>query len=97
MRILADISDRASLRAILLNLVARHFNVDNEVVTTRTRIFVELSDSGFGSLELTMALEDAFDLEIPDAAQAELHTVDDVTDYMAGRLGLVPAIASVCF
>jgi acyl carrier protein len=35
-----------------------------------------------------MAIEDEFDVEIPDKSQQTLRTLDEVTDYMAGRLGL---------
>lgn len=41
----------------------------------------------FHALELTMAIEDEFDIEIPDHALDRLQTLEEVTAYLAERLG----------
>jgi acyl carrier protein len=80
--------DRAGLRARILHLVAHQFAIEPDALQPDANIFTDLCEGGFGSLELTMAIEDEFDVEIPDAKQQALRTLDDVTDYMVGRLGL---------
>jgi acyl carrier protein len=55
-----------------------------EVVPTAS--FIE--DLGADSLdivELIMALEEEFDLEIPDEDAEKIQTVDDVTKYVTGK------------
>ncbi len=59
--------------------------------STRTRLRVNASfvdDLGADSLdivELVMAFEEAFDLEIPDEDAEKIHTVKDAVDYIESK------------
>jgi acyl carrier protein len=48
---------------------------------------------GLDTVELVMAFEEVFGLEIPNAAAARMRTVRDVIDYVAARKPSVPATA----
>lgn len=62
----------------LKKLICRYANVNPDEITGETNI---RSDLGLNSLELVnlaVAIEDEFDVEIPDRAVAGIETVDDV-------------------
>jgi acyl carrier protein len=78
---------RDELRGRVRKIIVEQGGVDPRTLTSKTKI-LDLGWDSIGTVELTMALEDAFDLEIPDAALDQLHTVQDVIDYLTDRLGL---------
>ncbi len=62
----------------LKKLICQYANIAPEEITGETNI---RSDLGLNSLELVnlaVAIEDEFDVEIPDRAVAGIETVDDV-------------------
>lgn len=62
----------------LKKLICQYANIKPEEITGETNI---RSDLGLNSLELVnlaVAIEDEFDVEIPDRAVAGIETVDDV-------------------
>lgn len=62
----------------LKKLICQYANVNPDEITGETNI---RSDLGLNSLELVnlaVAIEDEFDVEIPDRAVAGIETVDDV-------------------
>ncbi len=48
-------------------------------------IVTDLGADSLDVVELTMAIEDDFDMEIPDDEAESLHTVRDVLDYVVKR------------
>ena len=63
------------------------FLKDNEVGDSDT--LEELGADSLDEVELIMALEEEFEIEIADADAEKFKTVQDVVDYITG-LGLVP-------
>ena len=63
------------------------FLKDNEVGDSDT--LEELGADSLDEVELIMALEEEFEIEIADADAEKFKTVQDVVDYTTG-LGLVP-------
>lgn len=62
----------------LKKLICQYASINPEEITGETNI---RSDLGLNSLELVnlaVAIEDEFDVEIPDRAVAGIETVDDV-------------------
>lgn len=54
--------------------------------------FADLGADSLDVLEISVALEDAFDIEVPDDAAENILTVGQAVDYLAKRLGVaVPA------
>ena len=78
---------RDELRERVRKVVAEQFDIDPDHLLPGTEISRLGSDS-IGTLELTMAIEDAFDVEIEDAQLDRLHTLEEVTTYLANRLGV---------
>jgi acyl carrier protein len=75
------------LRDRLRKLIAAECEIDVELLHPGTEIS-RLGVDSIHAVELTMAIEDEFDLEIPDHALDRLHTFEEVTEYLAGRLGV---------
>jgi acyl carrier protein len=78
---------RDELRDRLLRVVSEQFGVDFDHLGPATEL-ASLTDDSIGALELTMAIEDALDIEIPDTALDQMRTFQEVTNYLADRLGL---------
>lgn len=78
---------RDDLRDRLRRVIAEQFDIDPDHLAPGT-VISRLGADSVGALELTMAVEDAFDIEIEDAALDRLHTLEEVTRYLAERLGV---------
>jgi acyl carrier protein len=56
-----------------------------ESKVTSTASFVDLGADDLDMVELVMAFEEAFDIEIPDEDAKKIHTVQDALDYIGRR------------
>jgi acyl carrier protein len=75
------------LRDRIRKIMSIALEVEVERLEPNTHI-ADVDADSMGAIELTMALEDAFDLEIPDYVLDQLTTLQDVTNYLAKRLGI---------
>ncbi len=62
-------------------LVAQ-FGVDESAITLKTSIIDDLGADSLDVVELIMAIEEAFDIEIPDEVAEEIVTVSDAVEYL---------------
>ena len=58
-----------------------------EDITLETSFIDDLGTDSLGSIELVMALEEKFGIEIPDEDAEEMHTVSDVVNYIGKKIG----------
>ena len=65
-------------------IVVEQLGVD-EVVITQETSFEELNADSLDIVELIMALEEAFDLDIPDEEAEKILTVGDAVSYIKGN------------
>jgi len=65
-------------------LVAEQLRVDEEKITLETT-FDELDADSLDVVELIMALEDEFDIEIPDEDAEKIKTVGDAVEYIKAK------------
>lgn len=72
----------ADERAKIINIIANQLGVDKEMVTANANIVDDLGADSLDVVELVMALEEAFDTEIPDEDAEKIRTVQDIFDYM---------------
>jgi len=63
-------------------IVAEQLEIDLEKVTPEANFANDLSADSLDTVELVMALEEAFDVEIPDEAAEKITTVQAVVDYI---------------
>ena len=71
----------------LRELVSEQFAIDADAVERETSFFDDLGADSLDIVELTMALEEEFDLaELPEEDLRKLVTVGDVADYIASKI-----------
>lgn len=66
-------------------IIADKLGTTAEKVTPEIKVGGELQDDSLDQIEIVMALEDEFDLEIPDEDAAIWKTVADVIAYVDGK------------
>jgi acyl carrier protein len=75
------------LRGQCRRIIVETSGIDPRTLTVQTRV-ADLGLDGVGVIELAMAIEDAFDLEVPEADIDRLKTLQDIIDYVAQRLAI---------
>ena len=68
------------------NLVVTQLGVDAGKVTTDSSFIDDLGADSLDTVELVMAFEEEFDLEIPDEDAQSMRTVSDVIDYLKDKV-----------
>jgi acyl carrier protein len=63
-------------------IISEQLGVEEADVTSSASFVDDLGADSLDTVELVMALEEAFDLEIPDEAAEKIRTVQDATDYI---------------
>ncbi len=66
------------------SLIVEQLDVDEEKVTTETT-FEDIDADSLDVVELVMALEEEFDLEIADEEVENIKTVGDIVSYIEGK------------
>ena len=73
---MSDIADRVK------EIVAKQLGADDEAITPEATFVEDLGADSLDIVELVMALEEEFGLEIPDDAAEEIKTVDSAVKYI---------------
>ena len=63
-------------------IVVEHLNVDADKVTDTASFIEDLGADSLDTVELVMAFEEEFDVEIPEDAAEKIATVKDAIDYI---------------
>ncbi|HKK30492.1 MAG TPA: acyl carrier protein [Alphaproteobacteria bacterium] len=63
-------------------IVVEHLGVDEEKVTDNATFIDDLGADSLDTVELVMAFEEAFGVEIPDDAAEKIQSVKDAIDYI---------------
>ena len=66
------------LRAI----IAEQLSVSEDKITPDARFIDDLGADSLDTVELVMAIEEAFEVDIPDDAAERMHTFQDVIHYI---------------
>ena len=74
------------LKTKVYQLVCDQLGVDRSEVTPEATLLDDLGADSLDVVEMVMALEEAFDLEIPDEDVEGIRTVGDVESYLANRI-----------
>jgi acyl carrier protein len=67
-------------------VVAEKLNVGEDQVTTEAKFVEDLGADSLDQVELIMALEDEFELKIPEEEAEKLGTVGSAVDYIVGKV-----------
>lgn len=68
------------------NVVAEKLNVGEDQVTIEAKFVEDLGADSLDQVELIMALEDEFDLKIPEEEAEKLSTVGIAIDYIVSKV-----------
>ncbi len=68
-------------------IVAEQLGVDEEKVTPEASFIEDLGADSLDVVDLVMAFEEAFGIEIPDEDVQNIRTVGDVVNYLKSKLG----------
>ena len=63
-------------------IIAEQLQIDEHQVTPDASFMDDLGADSLDTVELIMALEEEFDMEIPDSEAEKIRTVKDALDYM---------------
>ena len=66
----------------IVEMIARQLRVDSGEITPETSIMEDLGADSLDIVELLMAIEDDFDIKVPDEDVPNLKTVGNIVDYV---------------
>ena len=66
-------------------IIVDQLGVDEKQVTAESSFIDDLGADSLDTVELVMALEEEFDIEIPDDEAEKIATVQDATNYINSR------------
>ena len=66
-------------------IIVETLGIDEEQVTEQTNLFDDLEADSLDIVELMMALEEEFDIEIPDEDAEKIVTVGDAVAYIKDK------------
>ena len=67
-------------------IVVEQLEVEPEAVTPQAKFTDDLNADSLDTVELVMALEEEFDVEIPDEAAEQIATVQAAVDYISNKV-----------
>ena len=70
----------------IVEIVANQLGIEEEDVTAEASVIDDLGADSLDVVELVMALEEQFDLEIPDEEAEKITNVQSIFEYMANAL-----------
>jgi acyl carrier protein len=72
----------AELKERIVEIIANQLGIDQTDITPDANVVDDLGADSLDVVELIMALEDEFDLEIPDEQAEKITNVQNIFDYM---------------
>jgi acyl carrier protein len=68
-------------------VIAQQLSVSEENITPDARFIDDLGADSLDTVELVMALEEEFSVDIPDEEAEKIHTFQDVINYIKAQTG----------
>jgi acyl carrier protein len=79
--------DTQEIEAKVKEIIVEQLGVEEDEVTSEASFIDDLGADSLDTVELVMAFEEAFDIEIPDEDAEKIATVKDAIDYVVSKLG----------
>ncbi|MDQ5911257.1 MAG: acyl carrier protein [Pseudomonadota bacterium] len=80
-------TDISNIEARVKKIIIEQLGVKEEQVTNEASFVEDLGADSLDTVELVMALEEEFELEIPDEDAEKITTVQQAIDYIGTHLG----------
>jgi len=68
-------------------IIVEQLSVDEASVTVDTSLMKDLEADSLDAVEIIMAIEDEFDIEIPDEDAEKFQNVGDIVKYVEEKIG----------
>ncbi|MEH1778133.1 MAG: acyl carrier protein [Nostoc sp.] len=72
----------------LQNIIAENLAVDSSTITLSTDFNKDLGGDSLDLVEVVMAIEEEFDIEIPDEAAEKITTIQQAVDYISRKVAV---------
>ena len=69
------------------SIIAEQLSVDESSVTIETSLMKDLEADSLDAVEIIMAIEDEFDIEIPDEDAEKFQNIGDIVKYVEAKNG----------
>ncbi|AIH03375.1 MULTISPECIES: acyl carrier protein [Thermodesulfobacterium] len=76
-----------SIEEKVIDIIAQKLNLSKDQVKPEASFIEDLGADSLDLVELVMAMEEAFGMEVPDEDAEKLRTVQDVIDYVKAKVG----------
>ena len=70
----------------IVQIIARQLGIEETDISAQSSVVEDLGADSLDVVELVMALEEEFDLEIPDTEAEKILNVQNIFDYMENTL-----------
>ncbi len=77
----------ASIEEKVKNIIVEQLGVNEEQVTSEAKFIEDLGADSLDTVELVMAFEEEFGIEVPDEEAEKLTSVGDVVTYIEANAG----------
>ncbi|MBW1973971.1 MAG: acyl carrier protein [Deltaproteobacteria bacterium] len=74
--------DKEAIKQKVIDLIVEKLGVEREDIVPEAHVIDDLGADSLDVVELVMALEEEFDIEIPDEDAEKIRTVQDIFDYI---------------
>ena len=78
---MSDLDDK------VINIIVEELGVERDKVTNEASFMEDLGADSLDTVELVMAFEKEFDVDIPDEEAEKLRTVGDALQYLHDKMG----------
>lgn len=76
-----------SIEEKVIDIIAQKLNLSKDQVKPEASFIEDLGADSLDLVELVMAMEEAFGMEVSDEDAEKLRTVQDVIDYVKAKVG----------
>jgi len=77
----------SELEEKVINIIVEELGVERDKVTNEASFMEDLGADSLDTVELVMAFEKEFDVDIPDEEAEKLRTVGDALNYLNEKMG----------
>ena len=75
-----------SVETTLFGIIGSQLGIGTDEISYKSNFMDDLGADSLDTIELVMAIEEVFDIEIPDNEVEEMHTVGSVLNYLTANL-----------
>ena len=68
------------------HIIAEQLGVEEDEITLQTSMMGDLEADSLDAVEIMMALEDEFEIEIPDEDAENFKNIGDIAKYIEGKI-----------